>query len=856
MAEGFEIVGTYKLDTSGFDAAKEEIKAGYDEIEKGAVDAQKATSGLSGATGSLTDKVAALAEEEKRAAQASEQLAKGQQDATKSATQLGSETKKTQGILSRIGSGFKQFGAGVRDGFKTAIKEAGGFSGIATQLGNKVKGLGSTVTGAFKQVGASVAGVAGQVPLIGGLATALGPVGIAATAAAAGLFKMFTNTDAGATAIQGLGKTAGVVFDRVTGLAASLFKEITSGTGIIGKGFGMLTDAVDFFINKLTPIGAIFEALSETSLFKALKDDFEFGQQIANQLDELDDKQREVNLTVAQNEIGIRKNLAALRDVTKSTEERLAIADAITKSEEESLRLKKDLLLEERRIAQQEADRQASRENGKGEVDDSIKQQITDLNIAIANAEAESVSLTERVAARRAGIVEEEERRKAAARQKAIEAQKKREAEALRLAEQRAQAEAKLQDTLDTLAEEGLARRQTESEREVEAVKKKYADLEAATLEGIAKLREASPPNAQSEITRKEAEAVLAIEKAKNDELAALERARAEEQATTREEALERIRQSLLTETEAQREAVLTQLDEQVALADQFIENEAEKIATIAELRRKAEEELTTIITDEEAKRREIELAAQQQRIALAQQNQAILTSFAEQGLQTLITAAASGENIQEQAGKQLIALLLDTLEKIIIANAFQVQAIAAGSPTPDNVATGGIAGIARGAVLAAIVRALFGVAKAAITANYEGDPYVGGDGSKPMWSGRDGYLRRLDKGERVMTRKANERYYDAAEAMEAGNLEGWIDRNYIMPAIEGLRINDDAMIARYADTDIGQRMAASITLPRMFDRGMVGAINSTRKEQQQTNDLLQALVNNTRPRRTNPRYN
>ncbi len=96
--------------------------------------------------------------------------------------------------------------------------------------------------------------------------------------------------------------------------------------------------------------------------------------------------------------------------------------------------------------------------------------------------------------------------------------------------------------------------------------------------------------------------------------------------------------------------------------------------------------------------------------------------------MQTIISAAAQGEDIQEQAGKQLLVLLLDTLEKIILANAFQVQAIAAGSPSPENVATGGLAGIAKGAILAAIVKGLFGAAKAALTANYQGDPYVGGD--------------------------------------------------------------------------------------------------------------------------------
>jgi hypothetical protein len=54
----------------------------------------------------------------------------------------------------------------------------------------------------------------------------------------------------------------------------------------------------------------------------------------------------------------------------------------------------------------------------------------------------------------------------------------------------------------------------------------------------------------------------------------------------------------------------------------------------------------------------------------------------------------------------------------------------------------------------------------------------------------------------------------------------------------------------------MGERMARSIALPRMFDRGIVGAVNNSRKEQAQTNALLEALVYNTRPRRSNPRYN
>jgi hypothetical protein len=863
MSDSLKVLATFDVETGGFDAKREEIVQGLTEMEQAAKGAQAGADKLSGATGVLTSKVGTLAKVEGDAAAAAGNLAKEQDAAAKSTTQLGTSVGGLQGILGRVGRGFREFGAGARDGLKTAVKEVGGFRGILSQTGSNIasfgkgaintfKGVGNFAGNALRTVGQGVVSATQGIPVVGQLAAALGPVGIAAAGAAVGLFKLFTNTDAGATAVQGLGKTAGAVFDRVTGLAKSLFDTVTSGTGIIGKGFDLLTDAVSFFLNKLTPIGDIFRALSETSLFKALKDDFEFGQQIANQLDELDDKQREVNLTVAQNEIGIRKNLAALRDTTKSTEERLAIADEITKIEQENLNQKRELLRTELAIARSEANRQ---QQLKGEVDDSLKQQITDLNVAIANAEADSVSLTERVATRRAGIVEQEEQRKAAIRQKAIAAREKAEAVAAQKAEQRLQAEAKLNETLEGLAAESRNRQLTEAEREVEAVRKKYADLEKVTLEGIQKLREAAPANEQSAIAAKEAEALLAIDKAKAEELAAL-------RAEASQAAQEQLRVALQTEEEIRREAVLKDFDERVALAEQFVEDEAERNAVILELTRIAEEELTAI-TQEGVDARIAATEAETEALKRAEEAKAQIRATEVQS--AIGTTQALGDFVQAAAGQneEAAKVALGIQKAVAIANIIvQTQAATAAALAQSVLALGPIAGPPAAAPTIALLQTTAGLSigailAQAITGAYTGEERVGSNGERPVLPGtRDRYLRKVHKDEGILDAETNLENLPALNAMRRGTFDEWVDRNYILPAIEGLNINDDAKVVKWSQGDMGERMARSIALPRMFDRGIVGAVNNSRKEQAQTNALLEALVHNTRPRRSNPRYN
>lgn len=345
------------------------------------------------------------------------------------------------------------------------------------------------------------------------------------------------------------------------------------------------------------------------------------------------------------------------------------------------------------------------------------------------------------------------------------------------------------------------------------------------------------------------------IEKAKQEELKAIRKKGADDLAKEREEGREKLRKQLLDDTEAEREAILEKFDEDVALAEKSIENQAERDEVIRKLREKAEKDLTGVISTAEEERLELERAAAEERKRREQERIDILKNASADALGILIQSAAEGEALSQESSKALLLLMLDTLEKIMLAQAFQAQAMVTGAPTPDNIATGGISGTIKGIAMFALIKGLFSAVKGILTANYTGDPFVGGDGSRPMWSGRDGFLRRLDYGERVVTGKTNAKYFDEMQAMEDGRWDSYLDNNYILPAIEALRYNDDERAVKFVQSDMGQRMAASITLPRMFDKNIVQTQMQVSKQQRRTNELLEAMVHNTRPRAINKRY-
>jgi hypothetical protein len=843
MADEQVIITKFVADTGQFEAGVDAYVNKLTEAEGAVKKTDAAEKGLTTTTGNLVDKFDAAAAAADKAKEATDDL--------------GKNVVKSGSLFDQAKAKVEQFGKSIQTSLKNAQQNFLTLPGLTKTVSGAFSSIGTSVGKAFGSLKNSITGVVSAIPGIGGIATALGPVGIAVGAVGAGLFKVITNFDAGATAVEGLGIGAGVAFDKLSGGLSNAFdrtKEFFSsfaGEGtVIGSIIDGIGESITFIVNNLTPIGAILDSIGLGA--EDLKESFAFGQEIAEAKDQLADTQLQVNETTAANDVQQAKLLAQLRNVNLTAEERLKIADEITKIEQDNLKLKTDQLKTELGILQTEAARQ---QLGKGEVDDALKKQISDINVALSNAERESVALTEKVAVRRENIIAGEEARKQAIREKAAQARKKAEEEEAKRSEQRVEAQSKLNELLEQLNADRLTRQQTEDEKEVTAAEKKYADLEEVAREGIAKLRAVSPPEAAAAIAEQEKNILVQIANAKTEELLAIEQKQKDEQTRIREEGTEELRRKLLDETELERENRLQQLDEDLALADKLYENIEEREKIKKELIEKAQKDLTEIVSTEEQKRLDAEKKAAEEALALKQQQVDTIKSAAGDAFAILGEAAVSGADIQKQASKALLTLLLDTIEKIILAQAFQGQALVTTAPTPDNIASGGISGTVKGLAMFALVKGLFSAAKALITANYTGDPFVGGDGSKPMWSGRDGFLRRLDYGERVVTGKTNAKYFDEMQAMEDGNWDNYIDKHYLMPAIEALRYNDDAKAVKFAQTDMGQRMAASITLPRMFDKGIVNSQMQVQREQRKSNALLEALVQNTRPRRINKRY-
>jgi hypothetical protein len=249
-------------------------------------------------------------------------------------------------------NGVLDFFRGARDGVKQAVGEVGGFSGIFTQLSTNVKSafgivrkdtdstgkslamlraqiealnkkklnltdprqIASTnaqitkLTGEYNnlnrigvkagtQIGGSLKGITGQlqsaIPQVGGLGGSilglLGPVGIAAGAIAGIGLAFAKNTDAGATFLDGISRTGGIVFDKLTGTVSRFFNSFTDGTGTVSKVFSAIADGATFALTKLNPIFILLEKIGVVDAFKEAAKE---GQELAQAYDDLDEAQR------------------------------------------------------------------------------------------------------------------------------------------------------------------------------------------------------------------------------------------------------------------------------------------------------------------------------------------------------------------------------------------------------------------------------------------------------------------------------------------------------------------------------------------------------------------------------------
>lgn len=846
MADEQVIVTKFTADLSDLEKGVSDYEKTLNDARGASDSLDKSTKNLGATTGDLAAKMRVTANEAAKTAQ--------------STAQIGSEAAKADGPLRRMVTSIANFGRGARDGFRGAIKEVGGFRGVVSQLGAGVKGSLATVGNGFKAISGSIGQVGSQIPIIGGLASALGPVGIAAAAVAGGILAIAKNTDAGATAIDGFSRGLGLAFDRITGLATRLADTFQNSETSTGKAFDVIVKGSERVEQALLPAFALLK-----DFFSA---DIAEGQQIAEQLDKIQDLQSEINLKTAQNEVPLRKNLAALRDTTKSAEERLAIADNITRIEEQNLALRKQALRTELDIVGAQIAQQVAR---KGEADDALRFRFNELRANLAQAEADSVSITERVAVRRAQIVEQEEARKKAARDKALEAQRKAEAEALKLAEDRAKAEDAINKIIQGVGFDAAQATRTEAEQELAVIRKKYADIEAEASRHFEKLRELSPANDASGIAAREAQALIAIDQARNAEIEKSTKARLDAEAELRAERLKLISDASKTELQLEQDGINARFDQLEAYAREYITTEEELTAALDILtkerarllyetekagnekviadRKRAMQANISVFGDALNTIQQLQDASFDRRIQATEAREAELLSAIENArskeeksrLEAELKATQEQKTQLEKRQKQqqafaIAATLINTYQGAQTAYASQ---LIPGDPTSLVRATL--------AAALAVAAGLLNVAniKAAVPGAYEGEEYIDG---KQTFKGKDGHLRRVHTGERIVTADQNKKHWDALDAIHNDRFQDYIDAVHIAPIISALGNRDDARIAAFNDSDTGQRIAASVMLAKFYDANIVGELKAQRKEARQQSDLLAALVRNTRP--------
>lgn len=758
-------------------------------------------------------------------------------------------------LTGRIKTGFTGATASVK-GFATkGIASVGGFfANVKAGLPN-LQGIGQAFQGATSSVG----GFAGTA------LSALGPVGIAVGALAGGLLKIAANTDAGATAIDGFGRTGGIVFDKITGQVSGFFDRLTSGDSAFGKFAAGFIDASRVIINALVPIEGALKAIGLTDAFtEAAKD----GQTLAQVYDNIDEAQTANISTNAKLERQIGQLNIQLRDRTKTDAERLAIGEQIDTLEGQRVANELKVL---KVISSAKRAEAALELRDKGEVSDETKRALAEALAAEDRAAQGSEQITERTQNRINAITDAAQAKRQASAEKAQAAAAKLAQEEEARAQKVAVAEQRATDIVNEARSNRIESGLSDNEKEVFAVEERYAKEVAAATKAFDELKALNAGNLeeQTRIAELQKQTIIDINAAKAAELEAIEVEQLAKADELRNADVELVKAATLSKADIEREAINKRFDEATAAAERTITDEEDLTAKLVEIQQQRGAELALVQDEQAIKETERLKAEQEQRVA-------ILTATGDQ-LAGLVEGIASGQiKTAEEAGKALALIALDTLEKTVLMSGVQITAgTTAGGATTGGPA-GAVAGLAQGLALTALIKALFAGIKGLITANYQGDPFVGGDGSTPTWAGRDGYLRRLDKGERVVTGRTNKKHFGLFEAAEKDRVEDYVAKFYGKIGYDDANIRASAIdifgafngdmskfiaadyapkVNGYMDSDDGRR-TLSMTFPKYFDKNIVESSRASRKEQAKTNELLSMLIDATaKEHRPHPRY-
>ena len=809
--------------------------------------------------------------EMKDASKTGKDLSGNMGDAGKKVAALGVESKKTAKDVSTIGAS-----AGGAAGFFSGLfnKAKSAFGDISQSVGK----LGDSIKGSFNSALSSASGSLGS---FGSSAlAALGPIGIAIAGIGGLLVKVFANTDAGATYFDGLKRAGGIAFDKITGAVTGFFSALTDGQTTIGKVFGFLGDAID---TVTAPLQFLVSTIGDlTGITQFFKDANKEGQELANAYDNIDEAQRGNIVRNAELEKQVSSLNIKLRDRTKTDKERLDIADELTAKEQE--RAANELAILKKTTAAAKLKRDGEKKNN--EVSDDTDRAYQDALAAEIKAEQASAEIQDR-AANRKNLIQQQaadktkaiqakaqaEEEKAAAQRKA--AAEKAAAEAVKLAEQVAAATAKANDIKAAPQEEARRAKLTPDELKVDDLSKQYEKQLADAAAAFGQLRKLKEGDAEAiaQIDKEMADNALAIEANKNAAMAKLDEERLAKVKEENDAKLKLIHEATTDEQTLQTEAINKKFDELESAAKDVITNEEDLTAALVELEMQRQEQLAQISADAAQRRTDAQVQNAQDVLDAASNLGSGLVAIDKAQTDNKIAALDAQIEAQKKYGEDTTALEAkrDEEQKKAARRAYAIQKAfalaqlaidtakaissltAAAAANPLNAVTLGAAGGAQFA--AGLIQILANIAQATalLTSKapglYQGDPYVTGKAARP---GRDGHLRWLDEGERVVTAKDNAKHWDLYEAIRLDKLDQWkaanmnpialnFERIAKVPDTTGLMAYNFApLVNNYVD---GNYSAVTLTIPKGHDKGMIKATRESTREQRRTNDILEAMA-------------
>jgi len=697
---------------------------------------------------------------------------------------------------------------------KATKKGASALTDVEAAAGTLGKELGGVAKNAVGLTGSFGRVATAAISLGRAMIVALGPVGIIITAVVAafvGLVKIFAGTQEGADRLNrileplkaGLAATFGLL-QTISKVAVDTLRLLFN---IATFNFSGAADAFDDLKESAT--GAV-DAVANFG--NTLSNALETGARLAKIKEDLAD----IAIEIAKNEGRINREfqeqLQIANNVNASAEEREAAAREAIRLQEEltAFRLQElDLLIEQLELKQS--------------LNDTTKEEL--LELVKLQSQREQIVADQLQATRRVNNTINAIQKQAA--DKAIAEAKRRADEEKKRIEEIGQAEVSLAKLKDDIANRSLERSLDEFGRRALAAELGAERERKAAEQLFDKLAQLNAGN-KGELERIEQErsaALLAIRQELNAKLDDIEQKRIDDDEKKRVEELDKVRQVLTAEDVLRREAIDKEFDLLVSAAERRITNEEELTETLVALQKERQRRLDEVLSDADV----ADIERQQKEEELLQKKLDVYQNSANQ-IESVVEGLAAGSiKSAEDVGKALIGIALEAAEKQALIAAFQAFAVETGQK--------GLAGIATGLAITAIIKAAFGVLRSQIAGSFYEGGIVGKDGGTKMHNGRDGYLIRAHQGEHIMPTDKTKKYLPYLEMMRDGQFEKFL--------------NTTAQLNSY-----GTRATSTTAAPGFNDRRIVGALSgiSNAREQRKQTELL-ALVASGLRRGTNARY-